>query len=51
MPSSAMIEVIWHFAGYLRIFDDIARDRIEYIDPALRHSSDDYTTPRPDHRH
>lgn len=49
MASGVVIEVIWHFAGYLKIFNDIARDRIEYIDPALRNSSDDYTTPRPDH--
>ncbi len=49
MASGVVTEVIWHFAGYLKIFDDIARDRIEYIDPALRNSSDDYTTPRPDY--
>ena len=49
MSSAAMIEVLWHFAGYFKIFDDIARDRVEYDEGVLRHLSDDYTTSRPDY--
>jgi len=47
MEPAGVIEVIWHFAGYLKIFDDIARDRIDYDDSALRRSSDDYTATLP----
>jgi hypothetical protein len=47
MASASFVEIISHFAGYLQIFEDIARDRIEYEDDALRRPPDDYTTPRP----
>ena len=47
MEPAGVVEVIWHFAGYLKLFDDIARDRIEYDDAALRRPSDDYTVTLP----
>ena len=49
MASASFVEIISHFAGYLQIFQDIARDRIEYDETLAPHRSDDYTTPRPDH--
>lgn len=48
MLPGGMTEVIWHFAGYLRIIDDIARDRIVYDESVYAHPQDDYVTPRPD---
>ena len=29
MASASFVEIISHFAGYLQIFHDIARDRIQ----------------------
>jgi hypothetical protein len=51
MASASFVEIISHFAGYLRIFEDIARDRIEYDEALVARPSDDYTTPRPDYDH
>ncbi|KRR22834.1 hypothetical protein CQ14_00615 [Bradyrhizobium lablabi] len=48
MASASFAEIIAHFAGYLQIFQDIARDRIQYDDHLAPRPSDDYTTPRPD---
>jgi hypothetical protein len=47
MASASFVEIISHFAGYLQIFQDIARDRIQLDDGLVRQASDDYTTPRP----
>lgn len=47
MASASFIEVVSHFAGYLQIFNDIARDRIEYDQSLAPGSTDDYTTERP----
>ena len=30
MASASFVEIISHFAGYLQIFHDIARDRLHY---------------------
>jgi hypothetical protein len=49
MASASFIEVISHFAGYLQIFQDIARDRIEYDETLAPRPADDYTTLRPDY--
>lgn len=51
MASASLIEVIWHFAGYLKIFEDIARDRIEYDESIAPGPVADYTTPRPNYEH
>jgi len=51
MASASFVEVISHFAGYLQIFQDIARDRIEYDETLAPRPSDDYTTLRPDYDH
>lgn len=48
MLPGGITEVVWHFAGYLKIIDDIARDRISYDQSLYIHRPDDYTTPRPD---
>ena len=47
MASASFVEIISHFAGYLQIFQDIARDRVQYDDSLAPHPSDDYTTLRP----
>ncbi len=47
MPE-AINEIIWHFAGYFRLSEDIARDRLEYLDGVLRHNPDDFTIPLPE---
>src|SRR5882672_12872929 len=47
MASASFIEIISHFAGYLQIFEDIARDRIEYDETLASRPADDYTTLRP----
>ncbi len=47
MASASFVEIISHFAGYLQIFEDIARDRIEYDETRAPGQSDDYTTLRP----
>src|ERR1700694_2717583 len=49
MASASFVEIIAHFAGYLRIFEDIARDRIEYDETLVHRASDDYTTTRPNY--
>jgi hypothetical protein len=47
MVPGGVTEVVWHFAGYLKIMDDIARDRIVYDESAFQNLQDDYVTPRP----
>lgn len=49
MVPGGVTEVICHFGGYLKIIDDIARDRIQYDDLAFRSLKEDYTTPRPNY--
>jgi hypothetical protein len=49
MLPGGVTETVWHFAGYLKIVNDIARDRIDYDEAPVRHPQDDYTTPRPDY--
>ena len=51
MASASFVEIIAHFWGYLRIFEDVARDRIEYDESLASRPSDDYTTPRPHYDH
>ncbi len=51
MASASFVEIISHFAGYLQIFQDIARDRIEYDESLAPRPPGDYTTPRPDYDH
>ena len=51
MASASFVEIISHFAGYLQIFHDIARDRIHYDDSLAPRPSGDYTTPRPNYDH
>ena len=46
MASASFVEIISHFAGYLKIFEDIARDRIQYDESLVHRHSDDYTTLR-----
>jgi hypothetical protein len=47
MVPGGVTEIIWHFAGYLQIFDDIARARIAYDEGDYRYDPQDYTTHRP----
>lgn len=49
MVPGGITEVVWHFAGYLQIINDIARDRIDYDPSAFRNLQDDYVTPRPNY--
>ena len=49
MVPGGVTEVVWHFAGYLQIINDIARDRIDYDQSAFRSLQDDYVTPRPNY--
>jgi hypothetical protein len=49
MASASFVEIISHFAGYLKIFDDIARDRFQYDEGLVQRHSDDYTTLRPNY--
>src|ERR1700694_3099344 len=51
MASASFVEIISHFAGYLQIFQDIARDRIEYDETLAPRPPDDYTTLRPHDDH
>ncbi|MCK1642174.1 hypothetical protein IVA95_32635 [Bradyrhizobium sp. 157] len=51
MASASFVEIISHFAGYMRIFEDIARDRIQYDETLAPGPSDDYTTLRPNYHH
>jgi len=47
MLAGGISEAIMHFVGYLRIIDDIARDRIEYDGSSQRPSPDDYLAKHP----
>jgi hypothetical protein len=47
MVPGGVTEIIWHFLGYLHIFDDIARDRITLDEGDYRSDTQDYTTHRP----
>ena len=49
MVPGGITEVSWHFAGYLQIINDIARDRIGYDESAFRNLQDDYITLRPNY--
>lgn len=49
MVPGGITEVVWHFAGYFQIINDIARDRIEYDPSAFRSLKDDYVTLRPNY--
>lgn len=49
MVPGGVTEVVWHFAGYLKIINDTARDRIGYDESAFRNLQDDYITPRPNY--
>ena len=49
MASASFVEIISHFAGYLQIFHDIARDRIQYDESLAPRPSGDYTTLRPNY--
>ena len=46
---SELVEIISHFAGYLHIFHDIARDRISYDESLAPRPTGDYTTLRPNY--
>lgn len=50
MVPGGVTEVVWHFAGYFQIINDIARDRIDYDPTAFRNLQDDYITPRPNYQ-
>jgi hypothetical protein len=47
MVPGGVTEIIWHFLGYLHIFEDIARDRITLDEGDYRSNPEDYTTHRP----
>src|SRR3954468_3898649 len=49
MASASFVEIISHFAGYLQIFHDVARDRIHYDESLAPRPFDDYTTLRPNY--
>ncbi|KRR03094.1 hypothetical protein [Bradyrhizobium valentinum] len=51
MASASFVEIISHFAGYLQIFEDIARDRTQYDETPAPGPSGDYTTLRPNYHH
>jgi hypothetical protein len=51
MASASFVEIISHFAGYLQIFQDIARDRLDYDESIAPRPVIDYTTPRPNYDH
>lgn len=51
MASASFVEIISHFAGYLQIFHDIARDRPHYDETIAPDRFGDYTTPRPNYDH
>jgi len=51
MASASFVEIISHFAGYLKIFQDITRDRIQYDESLAPRPSGDYTTPRSNYDH
>lgn len=43
MVPGGITEAIWHFSGYIHLFTDIARERAQLDDGALRNAADDYT--------
>lgn len=47
--SASFDEIVSHFAGYLKIFHDIARDRSHLDDRPAPHPTGDYRTLPPDH--
>ncbi|NGX99606.1 MAG: hypothetical protein G4V63_31795, partial [Candidatus Afipia apatlaquensis] len=47
MVPGGITEVVWHFAGYLKIINDIARDRIEYDESSSRSQQNDYVAKLP----
>jgi hypothetical protein len=49
MASASFVEIVSHFAGYLQIFHDIARDRVQYDESLAPRSPDDYITLRPNY--
>jgi hypothetical protein len=49
MASASFVEIISHFAGYLQIFHDIARDRVQYDESLAPRPPGDYTTLRPNY--
>lgn len=49
MVPGGITEVVWHFAGYLQIINDIARDRIDYDQSSSRNTQDDYVAKLPDY--
>jgi hypothetical protein len=49
MASASFVEIVSHFAGYLQIFHDIARDRVRYDEGLAPRPPDDYTTLRPNY--
>lgn len=49
MASANFVEIISHFAGYLQIFHDIARDRVQYDESLAPRPPGDYTTLRPNY--
>lgn len=49
MVPGGVTEVVWHFAGYLQIINDIARDRIDYDQSSFRNVQDDYVAKLPDY--
>ena len=49
MASASFVEIISHFAGYLQIFHDIARDRVQYDESLAPRPFEDYTTLRPNY--
>lgn len=49
MVPGGITEVVWHFAGYLKIINDIARDRIDYDQSSFRQIQDDYVAKLPDY--
>jgi hypothetical protein len=51
MASASFVEIISHFAGYLQIFHDTARDRVQYDESLAPRPSGDYTTLRPNYDH
>jgi hypothetical protein len=49
VASASFVEIISHFAGYLQIFHDIARDRVQYDESLAPRPPGDYTTLRPNY--
>jgi hypothetical protein len=49
MASANFVEIVSHFAGYLQIFHDIARDRVQYDESLAPGNPADYTTIRPNY--